>query len=178
MNTLYRAITAAAVGACLLMLAGCPDNTAPDSRDAQAAKQDISDMHAQLLKAYNAKDAAGVAALYTDDSILMPPNAATVKSKIAVGDFMRQTLVPPMNSMLLNVSETEVSGDYAFSTGYYTVLRADGTTLDRGKFMEVLQHQNDGWRIFRDIYNSDMAGPTMDTGAMAPATPAPAAATH
>mgnify|MGYP004705430153 CR=1 FL=1 len=175
MNTLYRAVTAVAIAACLLMLAGCPDNTAPDSRDAQAAQQDISDMHAQLLKAYNSRDAAGVAALYTDDAILMPPNAATVKSKIAVGDFMRQTLVPPMNSMLLNVSETQVSGDYAFSTGYYTVLRADGTTLDRGKFVEILQHETEGWRIFRDIYNSDMAAPTMD---MAPATAAPAAATH
>lgn len=176
MNTLYRAITAAAVAACLLMLAGCPDNSAPDSRDAQAAKQDINDMHSQLLKAYNAKDAAGVAALYTDDAILMPPNLATVKSKVAVGDFMRQMLVPPMNSMLLNVTETQVSGDYGFSTGYYTILRADGTTLDRGKFVEILQHQSEGWRIARDIYNSDMAAPTMDMGA--PMTPAPAAATH
>ncbi len=168
MNVLNRAITAAAVAACFLLMAGCQQATAPDSRSAMAAQQDINDLHSSLLKAYNVKDAAGVAAFYSDDAILMPPNLAPVKSKIAVGDFMRQTLVPPFNSMLMNVSETVVSGDYAFSSGFYTILRADGTTLDNGKFVEVLKNESGSWHIYRDIYNSDMAAATM----------APAAATH
>lgn len=175
MNAFNRAITAAAVAACFIITAGCQQATAPDSRSAIAAQEDISDVHSGMLKAINAKDAAGVAAFYSDDAILMPPNLAPVKSKIAVGDFMRQELVPPFNSMLLNVSETVVSGDYAFSSGFYTMLRADGTTLDTGKFVEVLKNESGGWRIYRDIYNSDMAAPAMET---APATPAPAAATH
>lgn len=169
MNALHRA-TAAALAASMLLLAGCQAATAPDSRSAQLAQQDISDMHSALLKAYNAKDAIGVAAEYTDDAILMPPNLAPVKSKIAVTDFMRQTLVPPYNSMLMNVAETVVSGDYAFSSGYYTLLRADGTTLDTGKFVEVLKNDG-GWKIYRDIYNSDMIAATQPVAA-------PSAATH
>jgi uncharacterized protein (TIGR02246 family) len=168
MNALNRAITAAAVAACFLITAGCQQATAPDSRSAKAAQEDINDVHSGLLKAYNAKDAAGIAALYSDDAILMPPNLAPVKSKIAVGDFMRQMLMPPYGSMLLNPAETVVSGDYAFSSGFYTVLRTDGTTLDTGKFVEVFKNESGGWRIYRDIYNSDMAAATM----------APAAATH
>ena len=167
MNVLHRA-TAAALAASMLLLAGCQAATAPDSRSAQAAQQDISDMHSALLKAYNAKDAIGVAAAYTEDAIFMPPNLAPVKSKIAVTDFMRQMLSPPFGSILLNYAETVVSGDYAFSTGYYTVLRADGTTLDTGKFVEVLKNESNAWHIYRDIYNSDMVAPTA----------APTAATH
>ena len=168
MNVLNRAITAAAVAACFLIMAGCQQATAPDSRSAVAAQQDINDLHSALLKGYNGKDAAAIAALYSEDAILMPPNLAPVKSKIAVGDFMRQMLVPPYGSMLLNVAETVVSGDYAFSSGFYTVLRTDGTTLDNGKFVEVLKNESGSWHIYRDIYNSDMAAATM----------APSAATH
>ena len=167
MNALHRAI-AAALAASMLLLAGCQAATAPDSRSAQLAQQDISDLHSALLKAYNTKDAIGVAAAYSDDAMLMPPNLAPVKSKVAVGDFMRQMLTPPFGSILLNYAETTVSGDYAFSTGYYTVLRADGTTLDTGKFVEVLKNESNAWHIYRDIYNSDMVAPTA----------APSAATH
>ena len=167
MNALHRATTAA-LAATMLLLAGCQAATAPDSRSAQAAQQDIGDMHSALLKAYNTKDALGVAAVYSDDAILMPPNLAPVKSKIAVSDFMRQMLAPPFGSILLNYAETVVSGDYAFSSGYYTVLRADGTTLDTGKFVEVLKNESNTWHIYRDIYNSDMVA----------ATAAPSAATH
>jgi len=167
MNVLNRAISVT-LAATVLLLAGCQAATAPDSRSAQMAQQDISDMHAGLLKAYNAKDPVGVASFYSDDAILMPPNLAPVKSKIAVTDFMRQMLAPPMSSMLMNVAETVVSGDYAFSTGFYTELRADGTTLDDGKFVEVLKNDSGTWHIYRDIYNSDMVAPTA----------APAATTH
>jgi uncharacterized protein (TIGR02246 family) len=166
MNVLHR-VTTAALAASMLLLAGYTEVAAAGSRSEQMAQEDINDMHSAMLKAYNAKDAAGVAAVYTDDAILMPPNLAPVKSKIAVGDFMRQILAPPFGGILLNVAETVVSGDYAFSTGFYTILRTDGTTLDTGKFVEVLKNDG-GWKIYRDIYNSDMAAGTM----------APAAATH
>ena len=168
MNVIHRALSMT-LAATVLLLAGCSGGpAAPDSRSSQMAQQDISDMHANLLKAYNTKDPAAVASFYSDDAILMPPNLAPVKSKIAVSDFMRQMLVPPMNSMLMNVAETTVTGDYAFSTGFYTMLRADGTTLDDGKFVEILKNDSGTWHIYRDIYNSDMVAPTA----------APAAATH
>lgn len=175
MNSLTRVFTAAAVAACFLFCAGCASSgAAPGSRSDVEAQQDIQDMHSALLKAYNAKDASGIAALYTDDAVLMPPNLATVKSKIAVEDFMHQMLVPPMSGMLLNYTETNVCGDNAYSYGYYTVLGANGVTVDRGKFVEILRNEG-GWKISRDIWNSDIVAAAANA---APATPAPAAATH
>jgi len=177
MNSLTRAFTAA-VAACFLFSAGCASSgAAPGSRSDVEAQQDIQDMHSALLKAYNAKDAAGIAALYTDDAVLMPPNLATVKSKIAVSDFMRQMLVPPMSGMLLNYTETNICGDNAYSYGYYTVLGANGATIDRGKFVEILRNDG-GWKISRDIWNSDMVASTANAAPTAGTTSAPAAATH
>lgn len=178
MNSLIRAFTAAGLAVCFLICAGCATSGAvPGSRSAEEAQQDIQDMHSALLKAYNGKNASGIAALYTDDAVLMPPNLATVKSKIAVEDFMRQMLVPPMSGMLLNYTETNVCGDNAYSYGYYTELGANGVTIDRGKFVEILRNDG-GWKISRDIWNSDMIAPTASTAPAAGTTSAPAAATH
>ena len=180
MNSFIRVLAAAVVAVSFLLSAGCAQSGATlDSQSMQEAQQDIQDMHSALLKAYNAKDATAVAALYTDNAVLMPPNTATVKSKIAVEDFMRQMLVPPMSGILLNYAETDICGDNAYSYGYYTTLAANGSILDRGKFVEILKNNN-GWKISRNIWNSDMAAPAVNAS-LAPTastTPSPAVSTR
>ena len=168
MNTLRR-ISIASLILGFASLAGCAaQGGQPDARTTQAAQDDISALHNQYLKAFNAKDAAGIAATYTTDAILMPPNFPAVKTAIAIETYERQELQPPVSGLLLNVAETVVtSGDTAYSSGYYTLLGENNSTLDHGKFLEVLKHTEQGWKIHRDSYNSD-----------GPATPAPAAATH
>ena len=181
MKSFTRILIAVAAAACLLLTAGCAQSgTQPDSRAMQEAQQDIQDLNSALVKAYNSMDAAAVAACFTDNAILMPPNQGAVKTKIAIESFMRQTLVPPMTGMLLNPVETDVAGDYAFSSGYYSVLGANGAITDRGKFLEVLKSDGRTWHIYRDIYNSDMAAPQAGATAAPPAstTAAPAASTH
>jgi hypothetical protein len=56
------------------------------------------------------------------------------------------------------------------------MLGANGSILDRGKFLEVLKQTDKGWKIHRDIFNSDLAPPS-STPAAGTAM-APAAATH
>lgn len=159
--------------ACVALLGACAQGAQPDARGMQMAQEDIQQLHSQFLKAFNAKDASALAATYTDDAVLMPPNYPAVKTQIAIATYARQELVPPVSGMLLNVTETQVTGgDYAFSSGYYTILGDNGATLDHGKFLEVLKHSDQGWKFYRDMYNSDMPAPGAATSM------APAAATH
>jgi uncharacterized protein (TIGR02246 family) len=155
-----------------LSLAACASSGQPDSRTVQNAQQDIQELHSQFLKAFNAKDPTGLAAVYSNDAMLMPPNAPAVKTQLGVQEFARQFFSPSISGLLLNVAETTVTGDYAFCTGYYTMLGPDGSSVDHGKFLEVLKREGQGWKLYRDIFNSDMP--------VAPAAPvaAPAAATH
>jgi|SRR5215469_1712524 len=177
MNTIRRITRTLLACAGLLLLAACQQAAQPDSRSMQAAQQDIQDLHSQFLKAFNAKDPAGLAATYTDDGVLMPPNQPEVKTQLAIQEFARQFFASsPVSGMLLNVSETTITGDYAFCSGYYTLLGANGTSLDHGKFMQVLKQEGRDWKIYRDMFNSDQA-PAPAAPATAP-TPTPAAATH
>jgi len=179
MDTIRRLSLMLLTVAGLCLLSACGEGVQPDARSIANAQDDIGQMHAQYLKAFNAKDASGVANTYTDDAILMPPNQAAVKSAIAIQTYERQELVAPVSGLLLNVNETEVSGDWAYCFGYYSLLGNGGAIMDRGKFVEVLKHTGSGWKIHRDIYNSDL--PMAPSTYMAPAggtSAAPAAATH
>jgi uncharacterized protein (TIGR02246 family) len=171
MHTFHR-MTLALLASAILSLAGCQSAGQMDSRTVQNAQQDIQELHSQFLKAFNAKDPTALAAVYSNDAMLMPPNAPTVKTQLGVQEYARQFFSPSISGLLLNVAETTVTGDYAFCTGYYTMLGPDGSSVDHGKFLEVLKREGQGWKIYRDIFNSDMPA--------APAAPvaAPAAATH
>lgn len=171
MHTLHRT-TLALFGTAILLLAGCQSAGQMDSRDVQNAQQDIQELHSKFLKAFNAKDPAGLAAVYSNDAMLMPPNAPAVKTQLGVQEFARQFFSPSISGILLNVAETTLTGDYAFCTGYYTLLGPDGSSIEHGKFLEVLKREGQGWKLYRDIFNSDMpAAPTAPVAA-------PAASTH
>jgi uncharacterized protein (TIGR02246 family) len=156
-----------------LALAGCQPGVQPDSTYAQDAQQDIRGAHAQFLKAFNGKDAAGVAAVYTEDGMLMPPNAGLVAGRAGIQTFAGQMFGTNITGLLLETPETMVLGDYAYTRGFYSMLGTDGSVVDRGKFLEIWRHDGGHWLMYRDIFNSDVP-----VGAASAPTPAPAAATH
>ncbi|HEY4127774.1 MAG TPA: SgcJ/EcaC family oxidoreductase [Gammaproteobacteria bacterium] len=179
MNVTRRSSQMLMTAACMLALSACATDggTQPDARTMANAQDDITQMHAAYLKAFNAKDAAGVANTYTDDAMLMPPNDTAVKSQVAILNYEKTMFASaPITGLLLNVNDTQVTNGWAFSSGYYTMLGVGGTAMDRGKFLEVLKQTDQGWRIYRDMYNSDMAPPSATPAATT--VMAPAAATH
>jgi len=179
MNVIRRLSLLLLTFTAILTLTACAAGASqPDSRTVANAQEDIGQLHAAFMKAFDAKDPSGLAASYTDDAILMPPNQPEVKTGIGVETFARQMFSSsPVSGILLNVTETEVPADgWAYSSGFYSMLGANGSVLDRGKFLEVLKQTDKGWKIHRDVFNSDMPLPS---GAPAAGTAmAPAAATH
>jgi ketosteroid isomerase-like protein len=175
MDTIRRLSLTFLTLASFCLLSACGEGVQPDARTLANAKDDIAQLNAAFTKAFDAKDASGVANAFTDDGILMPPNQAAVKSAIAIQTYARESLVAPISGILMNADETEVAGDWAYCYGYYSILGAGNATMDRGKFVEVLKHTDAGWKISRYIYNSDL--PMAPSAYMAP-TAAPAAATH
>ena len=113
------------------------------------------------LKAAVARDAKGLAAMYTADAVLLPPNAEAITGRDAIGAFF--TAFPPFKDAKVSQVECEGHGDIAFARGTYsmTILIDDKTSIpEKGKFLEVWRKQADGsWKIARDMFSSDMAMP-------------------
>ncbi|MGD8496497.1 MAG: SgcJ/EcaC family oxidoreductase [Gemmatimonadales bacterium] len=144
----------------------------------EMAEMDRDAMHAQMVasataaihaadeafvQAFNTGDAAGVAAIYTDDAMVMAPGAPAVRGTAAIegmmGSFFGEGPGPQLSIDTKNV-ELMMSpgvGHTAVATGSWTMNAPDGTHLDHGKALVVWRQTDDGWKISRDMWNSDMA---------------------
>lgn len=110
------------------------------------------------LKAFNSGDAAGVAAMYTENARLLPPNSDILQGRTAIEPFIKGFIATgaQLAFSLLDVHE---AGNLAVSIGTYR-LTIPGAAEERGKFIEVWQRQGDGsWRIVDDIFNSSEPPP-------------------
>lgn len=110
-------------------------------------------------------DWAAVAALYTEDAVLMPPNAPSVTGRAAVQEVFGQ--FPTLTSFELTIDDIQGSGDVAVVRGSYTLaMDIEGQSVeDSGKYLEVRRKQADGsWPLVIDTWNSDIPVPIPGEG--------------
>ena len=95
---------------------------------------------------------------YAEDAVLMPPNQASVKGRSAIAAMLRAW--PPVKDVELKSSEIGGSGDFAYSTGTYSMtllIPGAAPVRDTGKFIDISRRQPDGsWKVTHDIFNSDL----------------------
>ena len=104
----------------------------------------------------NAKDWDALAALYTEDAVMMAPDAPAIEGRAAIREFF--VAFPPVESMQLNQIEVEGRGDLAFVRGAFTMtLESDEGPVEQvGKYLEIRRREADGvWRLHVDIFNID-----------------------
>jgi len=135
-----------------------------EAAETEADVEAINSLRDEFIGLDNASDAAGLASLYTNDAVLMPPNQAAVTGNQAIESWFQTTFDQFTTEFTVASEELEVVGDWAFDWGaYMTALtpKAGGEpTEDRGKYIVILRKQVDGsWRIARDIWNSDNPPP-------------------
>ncbi|HEX9724908.1 MAG TPA: SgcJ/EcaC family oxidoreductase [Vicinamibacteria bacterium] len=108
-----------------------------------------------------ANDFEALAATYTQDAKLMPPNHDMVQGRAAIQDFMGT--FPPITDMELDPIEVEGAGDIAYVRGNYKITMAPegGEPIsDSGKYLEIRRKQSDGaWLLSHDLWNSDQPLP-------------------
>ncbi|HEX3276339.1 MAG TPA: SgcJ/EcaC family oxidoreductase [Gemmatimonadales bacterium] len=106
-------------------------------------------------KAYNAGDAAGVAALYTKDAQLMAPGLETASGTKAIQALLANDMKGGVKNAL-TTNEVVGFGDYALETGKWVATSADGKHLDHGPYMTLYKKEGGGWKLYRDTWNSAM----------------------
>lgn len=140
----------------MLSAAGCMQSPAPEP-----FPQDVADTWVQRFAAH---DAAGLAALYTEDAQLLPPDMEVVSGRAAIQEFVAKNNPPDGPAFEFATIETLVFGDYAHRQGSYTVKAPDGSALESGKFIELWKKVDGKWLIHRDMWsrNAPPAAPPAD----------------
>ena len=150
----------------LLSLTACqpPEPSEPVGMTASEAAELTADDRTAIeasdeawAKAALAGDWVAVAAIYTEDAVLLPPNHEAVEGRAAIQAYFET--FPPLSDFQLHSIEVDGVGDIAYVRGHYvlTMTPEGGDPInDSGHYLEVLRKQADGsWLLYRDIYNSE-----------------------
>ena len=148
LTIIHTALMATLLTACQAV----PQDLSPEDRDA------IELSSQNWVKTYNQNDWEGLAALFTPDAIMMPPNGLAVQGRDAIAKWERANETG--FRIAFNLEAIEGRGDLAYVRGRSCVFIPDGTGgfgVDVGKFLEVRKRQfNGGWLIKADIFNSNL----------------------
>ena len=128
-------------------------------------EQTLRDLDAQWSAAAGAKDLDKTVSFYSDDAIVMPPNASAARTKEAIRKLW-QDLIASLGFVIswkATKIELAKSGDLACLSGTYEFAMNDASgkpVNDHGKYVEVWEKQADGkWKCGTDIWNSDLPVP-------------------
>ena len=123
---------------------------------AQDAAAGIAETNEAFEQAVAAGDVDALAALYTPNAMLMAPNAPVAQGQDAIRSAF-EGMLAEVGTLDLTSNEIEAFGDTAFEVGGYVLEGPDGAHLDHGKYIVIWKRTPDGWKLHRDIFNSDMA---------------------
>jgi uncharacterized protein (TIGR02246 family) len=112
----------------------------------------------QQAQALLQADRDAFAALYTEDTVFMPPHHTAVHGRAALKDWLAG--FPRVSRVELKTEQVDGRADLAYVRGAYVMtLHPEGAlepVVDIGKFIEIRKRQPDGrWLIAADIFNSD-----------------------
>ena len=131
----------------------------------QAVRSWIEETNAEFSAVASRGDAAAIAALYTDDAVVLAPNAEMVRGKQAIkglfDGMIQQMGAPQLTLRTILVDEV---GDMANEIGEYTLkFQAAGgePVTDIGKYVVIWKRQgDDSWKLHIDIWNTNSPLPT------------------
>lgn len=131
---------------------------AKDNFDLSKARTTIEDATKKFSEEFKKSDSVALASHYASDALLMPPNSEAAKKEgiLSVwGSFIRSTI----KDLKLTTDDVTGNNEMLTETGSYELLDGNNKMVDKGKYVVVWKNENGEWKIFRDIFNSNLPPP-------------------
>ena len=118
-------------------------------------RQFIDEENRKFGAAVARKDYAGMAALYTEDAKVLPPDGPIVSGRKAIEELWRTTANAfGVTDATLKTIDLQVVGETAYEVGEADLKLSSGQQA-KVKYLVVWTKGRDGqWRLHRDIWNN------------------------
>ena len=117
------------------------------------SRTEIEAVNRAMEEAVRKRDAERLAALYTSDAIVMPPDAPFVKGRDSIKQFWSSASQQlGLKDVRLNTVDLEVAGDTAQEVGEAVLTLESGAATF--KYVVVWKKVGEQWRLHRDIWNA------------------------
>jgi uncharacterized protein (TIGR02246 family) len=123
---------------------------------AQDASKAGDDLGKKWVEAYNAGDAAAIAALFTPDGVFIPATGIVLKGREAIQNAIAARIKAGWNKETVNFIAGGAAGDAGWTIGDYAIFGSgenEGKQI-AGKYGETLVHDSDGWHIAMLVGNA------------------------
>ena len=145
-----------------IMSAACSGNSGP--RFDKTDVDNINRLIEELRTAFNAKDSAKAAALYSTTGVVMPPNKPIMRGRPFVEQYYKDRFSEGASNLELTAVDVSGQGTLAYANGDFrlNLISSDGKAprRDRGKFLWIFRESNNQWLIEYVIFSSDFVTPS------------------
>jgi uncharacterized protein (TIGR02246 family) len=119
------------------------------SAHAQDAKKTADDFAAKWVTAYDAGDAAALAALFTQDGVFNAPSGAVVKGRDAIEKALAGRMKAGWTKETVTTTDAGLAGSAVWAAGEYGLLGSGEVAgkQSSGHFGWVLVRDGDAWHV-------------------------------
>ena len=149
---LHRVIYACCMAVFVTVIVAC----APQSSD---VTEEIRKANEEFIAAFNANDAARLTAVYTSDATIHPPNSESITGSEGIEAFWQAGFDAGIASGVLTTVKATAYGDTAVEEGNFVINAADGSMIDKGKYVVIWKKVDGVWKYDKDIWNTSQPLP-------------------
>ena len=124
----------------------------------------IEATNAKMADDFAAGNAKALALSYTEDAVMLPPDATRVVGRTAIEALWKSWIDAGMKNLTLKSTDLETNGDLAYEVGDLTLQMPDkGGNLSRatGTYLFVWKRGGDRvWRVKVDTWNGPVSAET------------------
>jgi len=133
-----------------------PDALPPQATAYQLLLDTLRRENQRLEKAILREDWDEAASVFAAEAVMLPPGGGPVWGQRAIASYWQAGYGKGMRALELETVEAERYGDVAVEIGKYAIFGENRVLVDAGKYQVFWRKTSDGWRIWRDTFNSSL----------------------
>ena len=150
--------------ALLAAAAGCASGKKADPASLRA---EIDAANKRFMETFARADGSALSEMYTEDAQLLPPGSQAIEGRAGIETLWTGLFALPVKEIQLETRDLFGHGDDACEVGRYRLVGNDGSIFEAGKYTVIWRRQEGGWKLHRDMWNTDVPAPAVSATAPA-----------